>query len=128
MSIARLVFAGTLLCMSVVGVAQTSPATPWTGGGVFQNPSAATAGDAKSGASANTPGTDSSGSKSNFESRSNTARTPGDAKSVTPRADASAKKTFNESRSNALRTSGDAKSVVTPAVVPGNSNLKNTPK
>ena len=117
MSTARLIFAGTLLCMSGVGFAQSPTATPSTGGRIFQDPSAATAGEAKSGATATTPGTDTSGNKSFFESRSNTARTPGEAKAVAPAADASTKKTFNESRSNALRTTGDPKTV-TPGTDP----------
>jgi len=57
-----------------------------------------------SGAPVATLGSDTSGNKSSFESRSNTARTPGDAKALAPAADASAKKTFNESRSNSTRT------------------------
>ena len=133
MSNARLVFAGALLCISGVAFAQSPPATPSTVSGIFQNPPAASAADAKSGASASTPGTDQSarktfnesrsnalrtpgdkavalgtdpsGNKSYYESRSNTAnRAPGDATTVTPGVDPSAKKTFNESRSNIAPT------------------------
>ena len=52
MSTARLVFAGTLLCLSGVAFAQPAPATQSAVSGIFQNPPAATVADAKSGASA----------------------------------------------------------------------------
>jgi len=114
MSTARLLFAGTVMWMAGGALAQS----PASSGRIFQDPPAATAGEAKSGATATQPGSDPSGNKSFFESRSNTARTPGDAKA----ADVSTKKTFNESRSNALRTAGDAKTV-TPGV---DSSVKKT--
>lgn len=103
MSIARIVFAGTLLCLSGVGFAQPAPATQSAVSGIFQNPAAATAADAKSGTSASAPGTDSSAKKTFNESRSNNTRTPGDAKAATPDAAPSGNKSFFESRSNTVR-------------------------
>jgi hypothetical protein len=114
----RLVVAGTLWCMAGIALAQSSPAT--TGSG--QNPTAITR-DAKAGVSASTPANDTSGNKSFFESRSNTARTPGEAKAVTPVSEVSAKKTFNESRSNNTRTPGDAKTVTSGTAASGNKSF-----
>jgi hypothetical protein len=122
-SMARLIFAGTLLCLSGAVFAQSSPATQWTGGGTFQNPPAATAGDAKAGAPASTPGTDPSAKKTFNESRSNNTRTPGDAKGVAPGAEPSGNKSFFESRSNTARTPGDAKAATPDAAPSGNKSF-----
>jgi hypothetical protein len=128
-STARIVFAGTLLCLSGVGFAQPAPATQSAVSGIFQNPPAATAGDAKSSASASTPGTNPSAKKTFNESRSNTARTPGDAKAVAPGAEPSGNKSFFESRSNTARQAEDkAKPAAGQAAAgaPGNPMVTNT--
>jgi len=116
-STARMLFAGTLLYVSGVGLAQSPPATPSTGR-ILHDPPAAVAGESRSGV---TPVTDTSAKKTFNESRSNSTRTAGDAKLTTPGANPSAKKTFNESRSNALRTPGDAKATPPDISTPANA-------
>jgi len=108
MSTAHLILAGALFCMSGVGFAQSPPAT---GGRIFRDPPAVTAGPGDGKAVA--PAANATAKKTFNESRSNALRTPGDSKANTTGVNPSGTKGYFEPRSNsAKRTTGDPKATV----------------